>query len=57
MISKLDGWKTYLAAAGLVGLALYQLSQGQVEAALQSLLAALAAAGLRHAVTKTEAAP
>jgi hypothetical protein len=48
----LDGYKTYLAVAGLVGLAVYQASQGQLEAAVQSILAALAAAGLRHAVAK-----
>jgi hypothetical protein len=48
----LDGYKTYLAAAGLLGLAVYQFSQGQVEAALQSLLAAAAAFGLRQAVQK-----
>lgn len=48
----MTGWKTYLAAAGLVGLALYQLSQGDYAAAAQSLMAALAAAGLRHAIAR-----
>jgi len=47
----LSGWKTYLAAAGLFGLAIYQLSTGSYDAAWQSLLAALAAAGLRHAIS------
>jgi hypothetical protein len=51
----LSGWKTYLAAAGLVGLAIYQVSQGQVELAIQSFLAALAAVGLRSAITTTGA--
>ena len=46
----LSGYKTYLAAAGLLGLALYQFSQGQVEAAIQSFLGALAAFGLRQAL-------
>jgi hypothetical protein len=48
----LDGYKTYIAAAGLLGLAIYQASVGQIEAAIQSLLAALAAFGLRNAVAK-----
>ena len=49
-----DGKKTYLAVAGLLGLAVYQLSIGQPEPAVQSFLAALAAAGLRHAVAKSD---
>jgi hypothetical protein len=49
----LSGWKTYLAAAGLVGLAIYQVSQGQIEPAVQSILAALAAVGLRSAISTT----
>lgn len=48
----LSGYKTYIAAVGLAGLALYQLSQAQFELAMQSFLAALAAAGLRDAVAK-----
>jgi hypothetical protein len=44
------GFKTYLACAGLLGLALYQFSQGQIEQASQSFLAALAAYGLRSAL-------
>lgn len=50
----LSGWKTYLAAGGLLGLALWQLSQGDFEAASQSFLAALAAFGLRSAIAKQE---
>ncbi|MFZ9794200.1 MAG: hypothetical protein ACO3F3_17885 [Gemmataceae bacterium] len=46
----LNGYKTYLAAAGLFGLALYQFSQGQVEQAIQSFLGGLAAVGLRNAL-------
>lgn len=45
-----SGYKTYLACAGLFGLALYQFSQGQVDQAAQSFLAALAAFGLRSAL-------
>lgn len=44
------GWRTYLAAAGLLGLALYQFSQGDIQAGVQSFLGALAVFGLRRAV-------
>lgn len=47
----LTGWKTYLAGAGLIGLAIYQLSLGQYEQAWQSLMAGLALLGLRRALT------
>lgn len=50
----LTGYKTYLAAAGLLGLAVYQFSQGQVELAMQSLLGAMAAFGLRQAMNGTQ---
>lgn len=53
--SKLDGRKTYLAAAGLAALAVYQFSQSQFDSAAESLLAALAAVGLRSAVAKSAA--
>lgn len=52
LINLLSGYKTYLAAAGLFGLALYQFSTGDVTNAVQSLMAALTAIGLRHAVAK-----
>ena len=55
LFSKFDRLKTYLAAAGLFGLAIYQTSIGQYEPALQSLMAALAAAGLRNAIAKSSA--
>lgn len=47
-----SGLKTYLAAAGLFGLALYQASTGDYVGAYTSVMAALAAAGLRHAIAK-----
>ncbi len=50
----LNGYKTYIAVAGLVGLAVYQFSIGQIEAGFQSLLAAAAAAGLRNAISNKE---
>lgn len=51
------GRKTYIAAAGLLGLAVYQASVGQYEAAIQSVIAALAATGLRNAITTTAMPP
>jgi len=48
----MSGLKTIAAAIGLLGLAVYQLTQGQYEQGVQSLLAALAAFGLRHAISK-----
>jgi hypothetical protein len=52
IFTALNGYKTYLAAAGLVGLALYQLSTGSVAEAFQTLMGALAAGGLKHAVSR-----
>ena len=46
----LNGYKTYLAVAGLLGLALHEFSQGHVDLAFQSLMGALAAFGLRQAI-------
>jgi hypothetical protein len=51
VLAKLKGKKTYIAAVGLAGLSVFQLSQGNVDG-LQTLLQALAAAGLRDAVAK-----
>lgn len=48
----LTGLKTYIAAAGLACLAIYQFSIGNYEAGFQSLMAAAAAAGLRNAITQ-----
>ena len=53
ILSVVNGYKTYIASAGLVGLALYQFSAGQYDQASQTFLAALAAAGLRNAIAKT----
>lgn len=50
LINKLKGYKTFLSAAGLAGLALYELSMGQYELAWQSFLLACVAAGLRDAI-------
>lgn len=47
---RLEGYRTYLAAAGLLGLAVYQVTHGEIEPGIQSMLAALAAFGLRAAL-------
>lgn len=59
MPDPLPGWKTYLAAAGLFCLAVYQVSQGvahndpsQYTLAIQSVMAAFAAFGLRQAIAR-----
>ena len=51
-LPKLLKSKTIWAAIGLLGLAVYQESTGNLEAAVQTFLAALAAVGLRHGIMK-----
>lgn len=48
----LDGYKTYIAAAGLIGLAVYQASQGDLQSAIQSVIAAFGLFGVRHAISR-----
>lgn len=48
----LKGYKTYIAAVGLLGLAVYQASQADYFGAVQSLMGALAAFGLRSAISE-----
>ncbi len=52
ILNFLNGYKTYFAVAGLIGLAVFQLSTGQFLLAIQSLMAGLAAAGLRADMAK-----
>lgn len=47
----LKGYKTNLAAIGLLCLAFYEFSEGRIDMAMQSLMAALAAFGLRQAIS------
>jgi hypothetical protein len=54
VLNILQGKKTYLAALGLVGLAVYQFSVGNVPGGIQSLLGAAAAFGLRDAQAQQE---
>jgi len=46
----LAGYRTYIAAIGLLGLAVHQLTEGQVDKALESFFLALAAFGIRKAL-------
>jgi hypothetical protein len=48
----LQGWKTYLAGAGLIGLGVYQISQGQIEQGIQSILAGFGLLAARRAVKR-----
>lgn len=57
ILAKLNGYKTYIAVAGLIGLAVYQFSLGHFEEGFQTVLAAAAAAGLRNAIAKPQSAP
>ena len=53
LIDLLNGKKTYFAALGIFGMALYQaLVVKDYQAAVKSMLEALGAVGLRHAITK-----
>ena len=51
LMDALKGYKTNLAAIGLLALAFYQFSQGSVDSAFESLMGALAAFGLRQAIS------
>lgn len=48
----LAGYRTHIACIGLVGLAAYQFSIGEYEAAYRSLGEALAFLGVRQAMAK-----
>lgn len=50
ILTILSGYKTYVAAVGLVGLAVYNLSVGDFASAGNNFLLALVAVGLRGAV-------
>ena len=53
MFKALDGWKTYLASAGLFGLALYHFSVGDFSNGLETIMAALAVFGVRNAMARS----
>jgi len=51
LLQKLNGFKTYIAAIGLICLGVYQISIGQIPQGIHSLLTAFTAAGLRGAIS------
>lgn len=53
-LSKTEGAKTYTAAAGLLGLAVYQCTQSDYDKGVANLFMALACIGLRAAQAKTD---
>ena len=53
LLALLSGYKTYVAAIGLLGLAVYQFSTGDATNGMHSILAALTAIGLRDAIKKS----
>lgn len=48
----LDGYKTYIAGIGLIALGVYQITQGQIEVGVQSIIAGLGMMAIRNAITK-----
>ena len=54
VLKSLDGKKTYIGALAFVALAFYQFYSGMTQEALQSLVAAWTALGLRSAITKLQ---
>ena len=48
MLALLTQYKTYAAGIGLIGLAVYQLSQGEYQAGIAAILGGLTAVGIRH---------
>jgi subtilisin len=57
ILGPLKGYRTYIAAIGLVALAIYHASVGELDKAIEVFLAALAAFGLRSAIAKPTAPP
>ncbi len=55
-LGMLSGYRTYIAAAGLFGLGIYQISIGEIDLGIQTLLSACAAAGVRKAVANLDVA-
>jgi len=51
-IALFDGYKTYIAGVGMIGLAVYQFAQGDVETAVKTLAEGLAIVGLGHKISK-----
>jgi hypothetical protein len=52
--AKLTGLKTYLAALGFIALGVYQITEGEVEVGIQTILGGLTISGFRSAVAKVK---
>ncbi|MFA5682765.1 MAG: hypothetical protein WC999_15660 [Hydrogenophaga sp.] len=50
--AKLTGLKTYIAGGGLIALGVYQISEGNVEEGVTTVLAGWGACGFRAAIDK-----
>lgn len=53
ILSSFTGVKTYLAAAGLIGLSISQFATGQYDAAVSSLMTGLGLIGLHSKIDST----
>lgn len=49
----MKGWKTWVGVVGMVALAVYDLSNGDVEQAMAKATAAFGLLGLGHKIDKT----
>ena len=48
----MNGYKTYIAGIGLVGLGAYEISQGQTDQGIQHIAEGLAVFGIGHKIDK-----
>jgi len=55
VINVLNNYKTYLAAAGLIGMAVYNFSVGNYPAAVANVVAAFGLFGAKQAAARAEA--
>ncbi len=51
-MSFLSGYKTYIAAIGLIGLGIYQASKGDIDTGVQSIIQGIAIITGRQAIAK-----
>ncbi|MBL4901092.1 hypothetical protein JYT85_01370 [Desulfocapsa sp. AH-315-G09] len=52
-MAKINGWKTYVAAAGMGALGVVAIANGDVPGGIQQLVAALALVGIGHKIEKS----
>lgn len=48
----LAGWKTYISGIGLIGLGLYQISQGNFQEGITSIIAGIGLLSARRALDR-----